>query len=215
MAAVGLADSHRVFARRSNHQVGDRCVGDLMDVRASDTDRDTTMNRLRDAAGEGRLTFEELSDRIEVAANAVMRSDLAQLTSDLDGTTAVRVATQSAAVRGSGEIKRSGQWTLPAENSFRTWLGHIKLDLREARMSTAETHIHARALFGNIVLLVPEGITVDVQARTRLGRTNLQAGSGVPGAPRIVLTGGTFSGNITVRRPRLWEKLRRRGRRTG
>ena len=177
--------------------------------------RDATMNRLRDAAGEGQLTFEELSDRIEVAANAVMRSDLAHLTSDLEeGATAVRVATPSAAVRGSGEVKRSGQWTLPAENSFRTWLGHIKLDLREAQISAAETHIHARALFGNIVLLVPEGIAVEVQARTRLGRTDLQAGSGVPGAPRIVLTGGTFSGNINVRHPRLWEKLRRRGRRT-
>jgi hypothetical protein len=190
-------------------------VFDLMDVRASDADRDATMNRLRDAAGEGQLTFEELSDRIEVAACAVMRSDLAQLTSDLEeGATAARVAPPPVAVRGSGEVKRSGQWTLAAENSFRTWLGHIKLDLREAQISAAETRIHARALFGNIVLLVPEGIAVEVQARTRLGRTNLQASSGVPGAPRIVLTGGTFSGNINVRHPRLWEKLRRRGRRT-
>ena len=114
-----------------------------------------------------------------------------------------------------GDVKRSGPWTVPAENSFRTWLGHIKLDLREAQISATETHIHARALFGNIDLLVPEGIAVEVQARTRLGRTNLQAESGVPGAPRIVLTGGTFSGSINVRHPRLWEKLRRRGRRTG
>jgi hypothetical protein len=36
-----------------------------MDVRASDPERDATVERLRDAAAEGRLTLEELTDRIE------------------------------------------------------------------------------------------------------------------------------------------------------
>src|SRR3954451_524963 len=47
-----------------------------MDVRASDGERDATGTRLRDAAGDGRLTLEELTDRTEAAANAVMRSDI-------------------------------------------------------------------------------------------------------------------------------------------
>ena len=67
-----------------------------MNVRASDADRDATVNRLREAAGEGRLTLEELTDRIEAAANAVMRSDLVLLTGDLPTAAAVGVATQSA-----------------------------------------------------------------------------------------------------------------------
>ena len=83
-------------------------------------------------------------------------------------------------------MKRSGLWTVPAENSFRTWFGHIKLDLREAQITAPETHLHARALFGNVDLLVPESVEVDVQARTEVGRTNLRASSGIPGAPRIV-----------------------------
>jgi hypothetical protein len=193
-----------------------------MNVRASDADRDAAMDVLREAAGNGQLTLEELSDRIEAAANAVMRSDLASLTSDLAPLTsdlpaaaAVEVATQAAEVRGLGTVKRSGPWTVLAKHSFRTLLGHIKLDLRQAQMSATETHIHTRALFGNIDLLVPKGVAVEVQARTRMGRTNLQASSVVPGAPRIVLTGGTFSGNINVRHPRLWEKLVRRGKRAG
>ena len=139
-----------------------------------------------------------------------MRSDLVLLTSDLPGAAPVEVAPHPVGVRSVGDVKRSGPWTVPAENSFRTWLGHIKLDLREAKISATETHIHARALFGNIELLVPKGIAVEVQARTRLGRTNLQASSSAPGAPRIVLTGGTFSGNVKVRHPRLWEKLKRK-----
>ena len=186
-----------------------------MDVRASDADRDATINRLRVAAGEGRLSLEELTDRMEAAAGAVMRSDLVPLTSDLPATVAVDSARHAPNVRGMGDVKRSGTWIVPAESSFRTWLGHIKLDLREAQISATETHIHARALFGNIDLLVPEGIAVEVQARTRLGRTNLRASSGVPGAPRIVLTGGTFFGDVKVRHRQLWEKLARRGRSTG
>ena len=51
-----------------------------MDVRASDDERDATVNHLREAAAEGRLTLEGLTDRIEAAANAVMRSDLVPLT---------------------------------------------------------------------------------------------------------------------------------------
>ena len=198
----------QTVARRSSRAVKSRA----MDVRASDADRDAIVSRLHEAAAEGRLTFEELTDRIEAAGNAVMRSDLVRLTSDLPASAAVGAATQSAGVRGVGDVRRSGPWSVPVENSFRTWFGHIKLDLREAQISAAETHIHARALFGNIDLLVPEGVEVEVQARTQVGRTNLQLSSAIPGAPRIVLTGGTFFGDIKVRHRRLRDKLGRRDR---
>ena len=54
-----------------------------MDVRASDAERDAVIEQLREAAAEGRLTLEELTDRIEAAAGAIMRGDLAGLTADL------------------------------------------------------------------------------------------------------------------------------------
>src|SRR3954451_22564004 len=185
-----------------------------MDVRASDAERDAAVDQLRDAAAEGRLTLEELTDRIEAAFAAEMRSDLKALTADLPASPRVAVALPSAGVRGVGDVRRSGPWTLPAESSFRTWFGHIKLDLRQAQISATETHIHARALFGNVDLLVPKGVEVEVQARTQMGRTILRGSSGKPGAPRIVLTGGTFFGDIKVRHRRLWEKMARRGRLT-
>jgi Domain of unknown function (DUF1707) len=120
-----------------------------VNVRASDSDREATVNRLREAAGEGQLTLEELTERIEAAFTAVTRAELAQLTCDVPGEPAVAVAIQPVEVRGFGNVKRSGRWMVPAENSFRTWLGHVKLDLRDAQISAAETRIHARALFGN------------------------------------------------------------------
>jgi Domain of unknown function (DUF1707)/Cell wall-active antibiotics response 4TMS YvqF len=186
-----------------------------MEVRASDAERDATMHRLREAAAHGRLTLDELTDRIEAAAGAVMRSDLVPLTSDLPATAAVGTTSQAPDVRGVGDIKRSGAWVVAAESSFRTWFGNIKLDLRQAQISAAETHIHARVLFGNIDLLIPEGVEVELQAVTQVGRTKVEPGSGTPGAPRIVLTGGTFFGDVKVRHRRLWDKLARRNGPTG
>jgi hypothetical protein len=51
--------------------------------RASDTDREHTAARLRDAVGEGRLTLAEADDRIAAAYAAVHHHDLAALTADL------------------------------------------------------------------------------------------------------------------------------------
>jgi primosomal protein N'' len=53
------------------------------DVRASDAERDATLDRLSEAAGEGRLTMEEFSQRMEAASSARTRGELARLVADL------------------------------------------------------------------------------------------------------------------------------------
>jgi len=179
-----------------------------MDVRASDAERDAVIEQLREAAAEGRLTMEELTDRIEVAARAVMRSDLEPLTADLPvHGAAVTAAPDDARERTFGDVKRSGAWVVPSHSEFRSWTGNIKLDLRQATISSREIVIDAFTPFGTIDLLVPEGVQVEVRAETRLGTLKQQAGAPTPGAPRVILTGGTVFGTIKVRNKRLWEKL--------
>lgn len=51
--------------------------------RASDAERDSVVARLSTAAGEGRLTLDELADRVDRALAAVTRADLAPLLADL------------------------------------------------------------------------------------------------------------------------------------
>jgi hypothetical protein len=80
-----------------------------MDVRASDSERDATVEQLREAAAEGRLTLEELTDRIEAASNAVMRSELVPLTTDLPVAVG-RSHLEPADVRKVGDIKRTGSY---------------------------------------------------------------------------------------------------------
>ena len=181
-----------------------------MDVRASDAERDATVDRLREAAAEGRLTFEELADRIELAAGAVTRSELVPLTADLPTARTLQPA-EPIRVRMSGDIKRSGAWVVPAESSFRSYFGHVKLDLREATITAQEIRIDAFTPFGNIDLLVPEGVHVDVRAAAKLGKLKQETSAASPGAPRIVLTGGTWFGNVKIRHKRLWEKLLKGG----
>ena len=185
-------------------------------VRASDSEREVATERLRGAAGAGRLTFEELADRIEVAADAVTREDLERLTADLPADPAATPsrAPASTPTRASsvfGDVRQSGGWTVPAEGTWKSVFGDVVLDLREARVTTPDVLIDARTFFGDVELLVPEGVEVEVRSKTFFGAVKQEAvDAAAPGAPRIVLTGGTVFGDVRVRPRRLRESLAER-----
>ncbi len=186
-------------------------------TRASDEERDVVIARLNAAAAEGRLTFEELSDRIGAALRARMRDELARLTADLPDVpigSARPVPAASAAVRQQrqssifGDVKRRGRWTVVAHSSWSSTFGNVTLDLREASVLAPEIVINARSVFGNVDLVVPEGIHVVVQARSAFGRFHQDAGDDpIPGAPRVILRGGSTFGQVRIRKERLHERL--------
>src|SRR6185503_4905719 len=78
---VQPAAAHRGGARRRRHLPGAQRVP--LVTRASDAEREAVVARLRDAAGEGRLTVEELDERIDAAYAARTRDELDPLTADL------------------------------------------------------------------------------------------------------------------------------------
>jgi hypothetical protein len=55
------------------------------DVRASDAERDATVERLSAATGDGRLTLDEFSQRMERASSARTRAELDRLVADAIG----------------------------------------------------------------------------------------------------------------------------------
>ena len=57
-----------------------------MDIRASDDDRQRVVAALERHTGAGRLTLDEFAARVEAAAGARTRSELAAVTSDLPAT---------------------------------------------------------------------------------------------------------------------------------
>jgi len=206
----------------------DRVRRGAVPIRASDAERERAMDRLRDAAADGRLTFEELADRIEAAGRATTRDDLAALTADLpptgehhvdgaDGWTGAVSASGPATptVRGPeqrrslfGDVRQAGVWRVPYVSRWSTVFGDIDIDLRQAVVSHSRIEIDAGTVFGDITLLVPEGVVVEVRSRTGFGVVRQEAGqAAAPGAPVVVLTGGTWFGDVRVRAKRLRERL--------
>jgi hypothetical protein len=184
---------------------------DSPELRVSDAERDRTVTRLRDAAAEGRLTFEELADRIEAASTAKTRGELEPLTADLPVVAAAPGPPPAATQSILGDVKRSGDWAVPAHSRWRTVFGDVVLDLREARVGAEVTTIDARTVFGDVDLLVPQGVVVEVRSSALIGDIRQEAAqSAAPNAPRIVLTGGTVFGDVKVRARRLREKLAQR-----
>lgn len=192
--------------------------GALPALRASDAERDESVTVLRHAAAEGRLTFEELADRVDSAWRATTRGDLERLTADLPapaagshGAGVVVVPTKESRV--FGDVRRSGAWLLPASSKWESLFGDIVLDLREARVPAGEVTIDAGTVFGDVLLLVPEGVSVEVRSRVLLGDVRQDTGLSAPaGAPRVILTGGSVFGDVKVRARRLRERLAEAGR---
>ena len=109
--------AQRPRQRRYAGPMGDETGG--APIRASDAEREVAVRRMRDAAAEGRLTFEELADRVEAAAGAVTRQDLQRLTADLPAEPAARPSPEvaPAPTRAStvlGDVRRAGPWTIPS-----------------------------------------------------------------------------------------------------
>src|SRR5829696_545942 len=74
---------HRRHHHRDHHNTVERSTVPADDLRASDAERERVVEQLRAHAGEGRLTIDELDERVGHVYAARTRRDLAALTRDL------------------------------------------------------------------------------------------------------------------------------------
>jgi hypothetical protein len=193
-------------------------------LRASDADREQAAEVLRTAAGDGRLTLDELDERLTAAYAAKTYADLESVTSDLPGpgvsAPAVPVSGGFPADRIGGTpgapfaiaimsgAGRRGRWVIPRRYTCFALMGGIELDLREAQFSEREITIQAFSLMGGVSIIAPDDIEIDVSGLGIMGGFDHQAsGPGVPGAPRVRIIGFALMGGIDVKR----KALKRRG----
>ena len=197
-------------------------------LRASHEDRDRVIEVLRVAAGDGRLTAEELDERVEVAFSARTYGELAALTSDLPaGGQAIAPALASAAELArdvvrlecrSGNLSRVGRWVVPQRIEARVTSGNVKLDFTEAVVAARTIQIEAEVRSGSLLIITKPGIVVDADdVVIRSGNVKVREpwGTDVPVTLRISVSGRVGSGNIVARPPRrsFWDWLRRRPKR--
>ena len=202
-------------------------------LRVSHEDRDQVAESLRVAAGDGRLTAEELDERLEKALTARTYDDLAVLVADLPaaGTALAPLPAPLAALLPggtghapakelvkihctSGHGARVGRWTVPARMDLRVTSGHITVDFTEAVVTQHVLHIDAEVRSGHITLITKPGIAVELDdVSVRSGQVKVRApwGNGVPTVLRVIVAGTCGSGHI-IARPRrrsFWQWLRR------
>jgi Domain of unknown function (DUF1707)/Cell wall-active antibiotics response 4TMS YvqF len=192
-------------------------------MRVSDADREQAAEVLRAAAGQGRISMDELDERLELAYGAKTYADLAAVTRDLpqDGAAlspaggAVPASRIGGTPRNKFSIaimsgaRRKGSWVLPRQYVAVAVMGGIELDLREARYSEPEVTLHAYTLMGSVQITVPEDVEVDVSGLAFMGGFDHRAtGPGVPGGPRVRVIGFAMMGGVEVRRKPLKKKQR-------
>jgi hypothetical protein len=197
-------------------------VGDPRRQRASDADREAVAEVLRRAAGDGRLTLDELQERLDSTYAAKTYGDLEPIVSDLPvglpptvrhsapvprpAGTVDRIGgapTSQSAVAIFGAAERKGLWVVPEGFTAFALLGGIDLDLREARFQSREVRLQLTAVFGGIDVVVPEDVEVHVEGVGifgGFGHPDDTSGGVAPGGPVVRITGLALFGGVDVKR---------------
>ncbi|GCB51233.1 DUF1707 domain-containing protein [Streptomyces sp. NL15-2K] len=178
------------------------------ELRASHADRDRVVDVLRIAAGDGRLTAEELDERLEAALSARTIGELAALTADLPSVADGGAVEAKGVVRieQKGASARRGEgWVVPRRMEIRSDWGEVTLDFTEAVITYDTLRIDLDMRGGALRLVTRPGVVVDTDALvTNYAKikTRRAAVSGAPVVLRVEVTGELSFGQVEVRPPR-------------
>jgi hypothetical protein len=179
-------------------------------LRASHADRDRVVEVLREAAGDGRLTSDELDERLERALTARTYGELATLTADLPATTPAAVPAPKPKdvlriERYGANERRDGDWVVPGRIVLVATAGNVTLDFTAAVITLPSLEINAMVNGGNLTFITRPGIVVDTDEVAVIGGRVIvrQApGHAAPALLRVTVGGRIIGGNIRVRPPK-------------
>jgi Domain of unknown function (DUF1707) len=180
-------------------------------IRISDADRERAAARLQQALAEGRITLDELEERLAVVYSARYAADLLPPFADLPGDDVVPVQ-QAAPVppqsadrplllrAGMGTLKRSGPWTVPSRIRVQSVMGSVILDFCDTTVPPV-VDIALELGAGSARLLLPDGASADVDGMlSGMGTVRSKVASApVPGRPHFRVHGRSAMGSVTVR----------------
>jgi hypothetical protein len=189
-------------------------------LRASHADRDRVVDLLRLAAGDGRLTSDELDARVERALSARTYGELAVLTEDLPAVPGAGPAADLKKVlrieRAGSNVRRDGSWVVPERIELRVTAGNVVLDFTQAVIALSSLRVQAVVTGGNLTLITRPGIVVDTDEVAIIGGRVVERelpDSSVPVLLSVNVTGRVVGGNVRVRpakppRRTLWRRAR-------
>jgi len=195
-------------------------------------DRDRVIAALSEAFAHGAIEVEELERRVAEAQHAVSADQLARLwpagrpgVSVSNGALALRSGSDAVgalarplagnglvpadAVKPTGTMisvlgnnRRAGTWTPPRQMRVTAVLGNAELDFREARMPAGPVEITVVGAFGNVDILVPPALPVEVEGLAVLGNfdhVDRVPATPDPEAPLLRIRGVAVFGNVDVK----------------
>jgi Domain of unknown function (DUF1707) len=177
-------------------------------VRAGDADREATVARLQTAVGEGRIDLDEFGQRAAAAYEATTTAQLDLLLADLPAPVSevpavgevVGARTSSGPVFSVfGDVKLTASTSVPQRVG--TLFGDVKIDLRGLRTSAPTVELYLTTVFGDVEVVVSEGVAADNEGWTVLGdrKTQLAPVPRLPGTPHVVVRGWSIFGDRRLR----------------
>jgi hypothetical protein len=177
------------------------------ELRASDADREAVAIRLREHLVAGRLTFDELSERLDATYSARTVAELEQITRDLPerlpAPASRRKPTHWSVAVMSG-VERKSRWRLDERTTAVALMGSVDLDLRRAEITSDVAEITAVAVMGSVEILVPEGVEVELTGFALMGAKEERVADvpPLPGAPLVRVRAFALMGAVEVRSKR-------------
>lgn len=158
--------------------------------------RDLLIDRLSSEYATGAYEVEEYERRVALV-------HAAQTPAELDALVPVTTSTALVPMQHlrvvMGSIERTGPWAVPPQLAARVLWGNLLLDLRQARLAPGVTTIEVNVTMGNVELVVPPSVTVEVGASSFLGNVEDRIErTPSPGGPIVRVVGRVKLGNLEV-----------------
>jgi hypothetical protein len=198
----------------------------LPELRASDADREHHAEVLRKAAGEGRLTMEELDERLTKVYETRTHRELERLVADVvvpgdqahPATRGNRMPVRRGEEGASWLIaimsgrERKGRWLVGRNLKVINIMGGSDLDLNDAELADEVVTITVVALMGGADIRVPEGLNVDLTDFAFMGGNSSNLGNERPdpGGPTLRLKVISIMGGTDVKRGRKLTRAERK-----
>ncbi|RCV52774.1 DUF1707 SHOCT-like domain-containing protein [Marinitenerispora sediminis] len=179
--------------------------------RASHDDREAVVERLRDAAAEGRIDLDELDSRLEQALTSKTHAELAALTADLPKPHS-SASQPPLVLRGGlhGASRGPGRWEVPGHVIAHGGMGGVKLDFTRVECNLPEVTVEAYGEAAGVTIVLPDGWAADTSGMDPGlgGLTDKTTPDRRPGTPLIRLTGSGGMAGVVIRHPNRWERRR-------
>jgi hypothetical protein len=200
--------------------------------------RQQVIARLSECFATDVLEVDELERRLDLAHAARTVAELDQLVVDLGPTTSTAlVPVATTAIDDPhradakklrvilGNVERRGSWSVPRRLDLRVLFGNAELDMREASLAPGVTTIDVRVTMGNLELIVPPDLSIDVDVSSFMGSVEDRhrvPPEPDPARPVLRIVGAVRLGNLSLetrlpgethREARKRERLERKARR--